>query len=78
MLVMEEWRHADDRVMLRSYSAEVCTSCTWFTYGIDTHCHTCVGCDLMKALLEQGQHLAHGCSNWKPVHQMETGGTVAA
>ena len=75
---MEEWGHADDRVIQRQYSEKVCMSCAWFTYGIDAHCHTCVGCALMEALLEQGQHLTHGCRNWKPVHQMETGPAVAA
>ena len=52
MLAMEEWGHADDRVIQRSYTAEVCMSCAWFTYGIDAHCHTCVGCALIEALLE--------------------------
>ena len=33
---------------------------------------------LMEALLEQGQHLTHGCRNWKPVHHVETGPAVAA
>ena len=78
MLAMEEWGHADDRVIQRSYTAEVCISCAWFTYGIDAHCHTCVGCALMQALLEQGQHLTHGCRNRKPVHHVETVPAVAA
>ena len=30
----------------------------------------------MQALLEQGQHLTHGCRNWKPVHHVETGPAV--
>ena len=54
MLAMEEWSHADDRVIQRQYSEKVCMSCAWFTYGIDAHCHTCVGCALTEALLEQG------------------------
>jgi len=78
MLAMEEWGHADDRVIQRQYSKKVCMSCAWFTYGIDAHCHTCVGCALMEALLEQGQHLTHGCRNWKPVHHVETGPAVTA
>ena len=78
MLAMEEWGHADDRVIQRQYSEKVCMSCAWFTYGLDAHCHTCVGCALMEALLEQGQHLTHGCRNWKPVHHVETGPAVAA
>ena len=78
MLAMEEWGHADDRVIQRSYTAEVCISCAWFTYGMDAHCHTCVGCALMQAQLEQGQHLTHRCRNWKPVHHVKTGPAIAA
>ena len=78
MEAMEEWGHADDRVMQRSYTAEVCVSCAWFTYGMNAHCHTCVGCALMEKQLEQGQHLTHCCRNWKAVHKMEICGTVAA
>ena len=78
MKTMEEWGRADDRVIQLSYTAEVCISSAWFCYGIDGHCSTCVGCALMKAKLEQGQHLTHGYRNWKPVHHVETGHAVAA
>ena len=78
MEAMEEWGHADDRVIQRSHTSEVCISCAWFTYGIDAHCHTCVGCALMEKQLEQGQHLTHCCRNWKAVHKMEISGTFAA
>ena len=73
MEAMEEWDRADDRVIQRSCTVEACISCAWFTYGIDAHCHTCVGCALMQAQLEKGQHLTHGCRNrsqcitWKQV-----------
>ena len=33
---------------------------------------------LREALLEQGQHLTHGCHDWKPVPHVETGPSVAA
>ena len=56
MLAMQGWGHADDRVIQRQCSEKVCMSCALFTYGIEAHCHTCVGCALMEALLEQGQH----------------------
>ena len=29
MEAMEEWGHADDRVILRSYTAEMCISTGW-------------------------------------------------
>ena len=61
----------------RQFSEKVCTSCAWFTYGINAPYRTCFGCALMEALLEQGQHLTHGCRNWKPVHHVETGSAVA-
>ena len=54
---MEEWPYADDRVMQRSYTAEVCVACAWFCFGIDGYCHTSVGCALKQAQLQQGQHL---------------------
>ena len=78
MEAMEEWGHADDRVIQRSYTAEVCISCAWFTYGMEAHCHTCVGCALMQARVEQGQHLMHRCLNRKPVHHVKTAPAVAA
>ena len=37
MEAMEEWGHDDERVIQRSYTAEVCISCAWFTYGVDAH-----------------------------------------
>ena len=75
---MEEWPYADDLVMQRSYTAEVCVACAWFCFGMDAHCRTCVGCALQQAQLQQGQHLTHGFRNWKPVHNVETGPAVAA
>ena len=78
MEAMEAWLHADDRVMQRSYAEQVCISCAWFTYGMDGHCHTVVGCALQEVQLQQGQHLTHCCRNWKAVHQAETGPAAAA
>ena len=78
MEAMEEWGHADDRVMQRSYTAEVYLSSAWFTYGMDAHFHTCVGYALMEKQLEQGQHLTHCCHDWKAIYKVEIGGTVAA
>ena len=73
MEAMEAWPHADERVMQRSYNEQVCISCAWFTYGMDGHCHTVVGCALQEAQLQRGQHLTHccrtgrQCTTWKPV-----------
>ena len=49
MEAMEEWGHADARVMQRSYTAEVCVSCAWFTYGMDTLPHLCRLCTRWKS-----------------------------
>ena len=57
--------------MQRSFTAQVCVSCAWFTYGMDGHCHTVVGCALQQAQLQQGQHLTHCCRNWKAVHKVD-------
>ena len=75
---VEEWPYADDRVMQRSYTAEVCVACAWFCFGIDSSCHTSVVCALQQAQLQQGQYLTHCCRHWKAVHKMEICGTVAA
>ena len=75
---MREWGHADALVMQRSYTAEVFVFCVWLCYGMDQHCHACVGGALMQAQLSQGQHLTHRCRNWKVTHKVETGPAVAA
>ncbi len=67
MEAMEEWGHTDDRVMQRSYTAEVYLSSAWFIYEMHAHCHTCVGCALMEKQLEQGQHLTHIAVTGKPL-----------
>ena len=78
MEAMEEWGHADDRVIQRSYTAEVCISCAWFTYGMDAHCHTLLGCTLRRGLLQHGEHLTRQCEHWASVTEVDVGGTVAA
>ena len=67
MEAMEEWGHADDRVMQRSYTAEAYLSSAWFIYGMHAHCHTFVGCALMEKQLEQGQHLTHSAVTGEPL-----------
>ena len=49
---MEELGHADESVIQRSYTAEACISCAWFTDGMDGHCHTVVGCALQEVQLQ--------------------------
>ena len=44
-----------------------------FTYGVDQHCHTMVGCNLRQKQLQQGQHLKKRCKLWAPTWQKEVG-----
>ena len=46
---------------------------TYFTYGVDQHCHTMVGCNLRQKQLQQGQHLKKRCKLWAPTWQKEMG-----
>ena len=75
---MEEWGFPGHGVMQRSFDGSVCCTCRWFTYGMDKHCRTVVGCALLEAQLAQGDHLTHRCSDWSAVTGMKQGGTVAA
>ena len=36
-------------------------TCQHFTYGVDQHCHTMLGCNLRQKQLQQGQHLKKKC-----------------
>ena len=46
-------------------------TCQHFTYGVDQHCHTMVGCNLRQKQLQQGQHLKKRCKLWAPTCQLE-------
>ena len=43
-MVMEEWDFVDDRDLQNWKGGVVCMTCQHFTYGVDQHCHTMVGC----------------------------------
>ena len=51
----------------------ICMICQHFTYGVDQHCHTMVGCNLRQKQLQQGQHLKKRCKLWAPTWQQEMG-----
>jgi hypothetical protein len=53
-------------------------TCQHFTYGVDEHCHTLVGCKLRQKQLKQGEHLLKQCRHWSSVCEAEDGGTVLA
>ena len=61
---MEEWGFIDDKDLQNWKGSVVCMTCQHFTYGVDQHCHTMVGCNLRQKRLQQGQHLKKSCTLW--------------
>ena len=70
---MEELYFVDDRDLQNWKGGVVCMACQRFTYGVDQHCHTMVGCSLRQKHLQQGQHLKKSRKLWAPTWQKETG-----
>ena len=70
---MEEWDYVDERDLQNWKGGVVCMACQHFTYGVDQHCHTMVGCNLRQKQLQQGQHLKKRCKLWAPTSQKEMG-----
>ena len=71
---MEEWDFVDDRDLQNWKGGVVCMTCQHFTYGVDQHCHTMVGCNLRQKQLQQGQHLKKRCKLWAPTWQKKLAG----
>ena len=63
---MEEWDFLDERELQNWKGGVVCMTCQHFTYGVDEHCHTLLGCILRQRQLQQGQHLKKRCKLWAP------------
>ena len=61
---MEEWGYIDERDLQNWKGGVVCITCQHFTYGVDQHCHTMVGCNLRQKQLQQGEHLKKRCKLW--------------
>ena len=53
---MEEWDFIEDRELQGWKSGCVCITCQHFTYGLDQHCRTLLGCGLRQKQLQQGKH----------------------
>ena len=70
---MEEWGFIDDTELQGCKGACICMACQHFTYGVDQHCHTLLGCTLRQKQLQQGQHLKKKCKLWAPTWQKEMG-----
>ena len=70
---MEEWGFVDDCDLEGWKGGVVCMTCQHFTYGVDQHCRTMVGCKLRQKQLQQGEHLSKRCRLWAPVAQAAMG-----
>ena len=71
---MEEWDFVDERDLQNWKGDVVCITCQHFTYDIDQHCHTMVGCNLRQKKLQQGQHLEKKkCKRWAPTWLKKVG-----
>ena len=70
---MEEWAFVDERELQGWKGGCVCITCQHFTYGLDQHCHTLLGCNLRRQQLQQGEHLTRKCRLWAPTWQKEMG-----
>ena len=66
---MEEWDFIDDRELEGWNVGVLCITCQHFTYGVDQHCHTMVGCSLRQRQLQQCEHLKKRCKPWAPTWQ---------
>ena len=73
MEAMEEWAFIDDAELQGWKGACICMTCQHFTYGVDQHCHTLLGCTLRQRQLQQVEHLKKKCKLWAPTWQKEMG-----
>ena len=48
-------------------------TCQHFTYGVDQHCYTILGCNLRQKQLQQDQHLKRRCKLWAPTWKKQVG-----
>ena len=73
MLTTEKWVFVDDAELQAWKGACICMTCQHFTYGVDQHCHTLLGCTLRQRQLQQVEHLKKKCKLWAPTWQKEMG-----
>ena len=70
---MDEWGFIDERELQGWKGGCVCITCQHFTYGVDQHCRTLLGCNLRQRQLQQGEHLKEKYKLWTPTWQKEMG-----
>ena len=73
VLVMEEWAFVEERELTNWKGQKVCITCQHFTYGLDGHCRTILGCKLKRQQLQQGQHLLKQCQYWSTLVNQSIG-----
>ena len=75
---MEEWDFVEERGLQGWKGARICMTCQHLAYGVDQHCHTLAGCNLMQKQLQQGEHLTKRCLQWAPTWQKDLADAAAA
>ena len=75
---MEEWDFIDERELQGWKGERICMTCQHFTYGIDQHCRTVLGCNLRRGQLQQREHRTKQCKYWSSVSDMKTSGRLDA
>ena len=75
---MEEWAYIEDAELQGWKGACICMTCQRFTYWVDQHCHTLLGCtlrqkQLQQDQLQQDQHLQKNWKLWDLTWQKEMG-----
>ena len=70
---MERWDFVDEWDLQNWKGRVVCITCQSFTYAVDQHCHTMVGCNLRQQQLKQGEYLKKKGKLWAPTWQKDMG-----
>ena len=71
--VVDDWDFMDDRELQSRKGACSCMTCQHFSYGVDQHCRTLLGCNMRQRQLVQGDHLTKSCKLWAPTWQKQVG-----
>ncbi|MEB3158147.1 MAG: hypothetical protein VKK03_01655 [Synechococcus sp.] len=70
---MDDWDFVEPEQLSRWKGACICMTCQHFSYGVDQHCRTILGCSIRRRQLPQGDHLTKRCSLWAPTWQQQMG-----
>ena len=70
---MDDWDFVDSDDLSNWKGACICMTCQHFSYGVDRHCRTILGCTVRRRQLPQGDHLIKRCGLWAPTWQQQVG-----